>query len=212
MPIFDNHKQQNSGGINNYNHIDNSVHQTNVNTTSSSSQSNSNTVALIFIVGAAIPFFLIGIYPKEIAFLWQYSGIVNLIILLISISITAYTFIISKKIKYSITNFVQSIMPIIIQWLLIQQNTPFIEKVTVFSNNHPNIPSYLKSMKDTGTGKLVLCILLNNAAIVFLVLVILSLLLETFKNKNFRSHSSIFIYILETLILCLNPTLMSWFI
>ena len=64
-------------------------------------------------------------------------------------------------------------------------------------------------MKDTGTGKLVLCILLNNAAIVFLVLVILSLLLETFKNKNFRSHSSIFIYILETLILCLNPTLMS---
>ena len=209
MPIFDNHKQQNSGGINNYNHIDNSVHQTNVNTTSSSSQSNSNTVALIFIVGAAIPFFLIGIYPKEIAFLSQYSGIVNLIILLISISITAYTFIISKKIKYSITNFVQSIMPIIIQWLLIQQNTPFIEKVTVFSNNHPNIPSYLKSMKDPGTGKLVLCILLINAAIVFLVLVILSLLLETFKNKNFRSHSSIFIYILETLILCLNPTLMS---
>ena len=56
MPIFDNHKQQNSGGINNYNHIDNSVHQTNVNTTSSSSQSNSNTVAIIFIVGSAISF------------------------------------------------------------------------------------------------------------------------------------------------------------
>ncbi|MDM8284585.1 hypothetical protein [Ligilactobacillus salivarius] len=209
MPIFDNHKQQNSGGINNYNHIDNSVHQTNVNTTSSSSQSNSNTVALIFIVGAAIPFFLIGIYPKEIAFLSQYSGIVNLIILLISISITAYTFIISKKIKYSITNFVQSIMPIIIQWLLIQQNTPFIEKVTTFSNNHPNIFSYLDIMQDIETRKLILYVLLNNVAIVFLVIVILALLLEIFRNKNFRSYYSVIIYILEIIILCFSPTLIS---
>ena len=139
MSIFDNHKQQNSGGINTYNHIDNSVHQTNVNKTSSSSQSNSNSVALMFIAGAAIPFFLIGIYPKEIAFLSQYSRIVNLIILLISISIAVYTFIISKKIKYSVTNFIQSIIPIVIQQLFIQQNTPFIEKVTTFSNDHPNI-------------------------------------------------------------------------
>lgn len=207
MSIFDNHKQQNSGGINMYNHIDNSVHQTNVNTPSSNSKSDS--IIPILIVGVVVTFFLIEIYPIELTFISKYSGIINLIILLISISIAVYTFIISKKIKYSITNFIQAIIPIIIQRLYIYQNTPFIEKVTSFSDSHPNILSYFNSMKDIGTSRLVLYILLNNAAIVFLVVVILSFLLEIFKNKNFRSYSSIFMYILEVLILCFSPTLIS---
>ena len=116
MALFNNNRQQNSGGINSYSYTDNSVHKTVNNITffpinkTKSSDNPEILVLLLILFGSSI---LIKYFQLGFTVLQKYTPIINLFILIVSLSLSAYVFFKTKKLLLTFGCFSQSIFPIV---------------------------------------------------------------------------------------------------
>lgn len=195
MALFNNNKQQNSGGINSYSYTDNSTHNTVNNITFFPATKTKNSDNSEFLMLLGVPFgsvILIKYFQLGFTVLQKYTPVINLFIIIVSLSLSGYVFFKTKKFSVTFGCFSQSIFPIILQNKLTTNNEQLDFAFNLANSIPHSIPSLLTS--EATTKALLLYFILYSSCFILLYISILSILISTIKHKSVVDFFALVIY------------------
>ncbi len=209
MAFFDNHKQQNSGGINNYTNTDNSIHTTITNITILPTKKSSNSddfLKAVFILAAVVIPTLIKKLQLGFVFLQNYTSVINTFIIVSSLVLSIYVFFkANKHIILTFLTFIQSGVSAILQTLLTANN----EHLNKIFESLDSIQNIFSILSNNLYDRSLLYLGLYVVSFLLLYTSIISIWIDTLKNKSIINYYALINYFLISLFLTFGSELLN---